>query len=61
MADKLFARITHAVQNLSRMHREQEVSSRIRAVEAAVREAKCPRAFVPWRLLFVKLVASAAK
>ncbi len=39
MADKLFARITHAVQNLSRMHREQEVSSRIRAVEAAVREA----------------------
>jgi hypothetical protein len=34
-----FARITRAIQDLSRMHREREVSSRIRAVEDAVREA----------------------
>jgi hypothetical protein len=39
MAANPFARITRAIQSLSRMHREREVSSRIRAVEAAVREA----------------------
>jgi hypothetical protein len=39
MADNSFARISRAVQNMSRIHREREVSSRIQAVEAAVREA----------------------
>ena len=39
MADNLFARIIRVVQNMSRIHREREVSSRIQAVEAFVREA----------------------
>jgi hypothetical protein len=39
LADNLFARISRAVQTMGRIHSEREVSSRIRAVEAAVREA----------------------
>jgi hypothetical protein len=39
MTDNLFARVSRAVQNIGRIRREREVSSRIQAVEAAVREA----------------------
>jgi hypothetical protein len=39
MADDPFAKIARAVENMDRIRREREVSSRIRAVEATVREA----------------------
>jgi hypothetical protein len=39
MADDPFTRIARAVENMGRIRREQDVSSRIRAVEATVREA----------------------
>jgi hypothetical protein len=39
MADDPFARIAPAVENMDRIRREREVSSRIRAVAAAVRKA----------------------
>jgi hypothetical protein len=54
MADNPFARISRVVQNMGRISREREVSSRIRAVEAAVRQASCECQKVKERLRKLK-------